>query len=190
MNCDHSTIVQHLHSMGKVQKSGVWVPHVPSQNHKNQRVAICASLLVRHRLASEQHLPFLSCIVTGDEKLCLYANIRKRKEWLSPNQKATPRTKTCAHPQKIMLAFHFLASTAPLTIIEKYLFLLYFHKLHFIPPDGTSVNFSLHIEVLSLENGVPSGNIGIFQTYSLVQAQPFLLFPYVRTKTQFLVIKR
>ena len=25
MNCDHSTIVRHLHSMGKVKKSGVWV---------------------------------------------------------------------------------------------------------------------------------------------------------------------
>ena len=27
MNCDHSTIVRHLHSVGKVQKSGVWAPH-------------------------------------------------------------------------------------------------------------------------------------------------------------------
>ena len=36
MNCDHSTIVQHLHSTGKVQKLGVWL----SQNHKNRRVAM------------------------------------------------------------------------------------------------------------------------------------------------------
>ena len=27
MNCEHSTIVRHLHSIDKVQKSGVWVPH-------------------------------------------------------------------------------------------------------------------------------------------------------------------
>ena len=33
MNCDHSIIVQHLHSMGKVQKSSVGVPHALSQNH-------------------------------------------------------------------------------------------------------------------------------------------------------------
>ena len=54
---------------------------------------------------------------------------------------------------------------------------------------------SLHIEVLSfedsewtLENGVPSGDIGTFPTYSaLVRAQPFLSFPYVSIKTQFLV---
>ena len=76
MNRDHSIIVQHLHSMGKVQKSSVWVPHAPSQNHKNQRVSVCASLLPRHRLAHEQHQPFLPFIVTGDEKLCLYSNIR------------------------------------------------------------------------------------------------------------------
>ena len=39
-NCDHSTIERHLHSMGKVQKSGVWVPHALSQNHKNQHLCL------------------------------------------------------------------------------------------------------------------------------------------------------
>ena len=59
-------------------------------------LAIRATLLARHRLAREQNRPFLSCIVTGDEKWSLYANIRKRKEWLSPTKKGTSRTKTCA----------------------------------------------------------------------------------------------
>ena len=84
INCEHTTIVRHLHSTGKVQKSGVWVPHALSQNHKNQRMAICASLLACHRLAREQHRPFLSCIISGDEKWCLYANMRKREELFSP----------------------------------------------------------------------------------------------------------
>ena len=53
-------------------------------------MAICASLLARHRLAHEHHRPFLSCIVTGDEKWCLYANTRKRKEWLSPIKNNSP----------------------------------------------------------------------------------------------------
>ena len=87
MNCDHPTTVRHLYSMSKVQKSSVWVLDVLSQNHENQREAICALLLARHRLAREQHRPFLSGIFTGDEKWCLYANIRKRKEWLSPNKR-------------------------------------------------------------------------------------------------------
>ena len=81
MDCDHSTIVRHLHSKGKVKKSGVWVMYALSQNHKNQRVVICASMLARHRLAREQRRLFLSNIVTGEEQWCLYANIRKRKEW-------------------------------------------------------------------------------------------------------------
>ena len=87
MNCEYSTIVRYLHSMGQVQKSGVWVPHALSQNRRNQRVAKCASQLACHRLAREQHRALLSCIVTGDEKWCLYDNIRKRKEWLSPNKR-------------------------------------------------------------------------------------------------------
>ena len=69
---------------------------------KPQKSAEATSLLASNRLAREQHRPFLSPIVTGDKKWCLYANIRKRKEWLSSNKKKTPRTKTCAHPQKTM----------------------------------------------------------------------------------------
>ena len=80
MNYDYSTIVQDMFSMGNVKLLGVWVLHALSQNHKNQRVAICASLLARHRLAHEQHRLFLSCIVTGVEKWCLYANKRKKKK--------------------------------------------------------------------------------------------------------------
>ena len=38
-----------------LKKLCVWVPHALSQNHKNQWVAICASLLAHHRLAREQH---------------------------------------------------------------------------------------------------------------------------------------
>ena len=65
-----------------------------SQGHKYQREAICASLLARHRLAREQHLPFLSCSVVGDDKWGIHANIKKRKEWVCRN------TKTFALQQK------------------------------------------------------------------------------------------
>ena len=37
----------HLHSMDKVQKSSVRVPHALSQNHKNQWVTIYVALLAR-----------------------------------------------------------------------------------------------------------------------------------------------
>jgi histone-lysine N-methyltransferase SETMAR len=79
--------------MGKVQKLGVWVPHVLTQHNNNQRVTICASLLTRQRLARQQHEYFLFHIINGDEKWCLYVNFKQRKEWLSPDKHATPRAK-------------------------------------------------------------------------------------------------
>lgn len=103
MKCDQSTVVRHMQSMGKVQKFGAWVPHALSEINKNSRVSISASLLARHRLARDQHQAFLSRIVTGDEKWCLYINFKRRKEWLSPDKQATPRIKQDLHPRKIML---------------------------------------------------------------------------------------
>jgi hypothetical protein len=107
MGCDHATIVQHLQSMGKVQKLGVWVQHILAQDNKNQHIAICASLLACHCLARHQHQSFLSCIVTGDEKWCLYVNFKQRKEWLSPDKQATPRAKTHLHSRKTMLCIRW-----------------------------------------------------------------------------------
>lgn len=103
IGCSPQTILNHLNAMGKVQKYGSWVPHKLSQENKDQRVNICASLLARHRQARDQHRPFLSQIITGDEKWCLYINIRQRKEWASRNEQATSRVKPDLHPKKSML---------------------------------------------------------------------------------------
>ena len=35
MNCDHSTIARPLHSMGKIKKSSVWIPHALSHGCAN-----------------------------------------------------------------------------------------------------------------------------------------------------------
>ncbi|KOC70262.1 Histone-lysine N-methyltransferase SETMAR [Habropoda laboriosa] len=40
MEYSHTAIEKHLHSMGKVQKCGTWVPHALSDNNKNQRNTI------------------------------------------------------------------------------------------------------------------------------------------------------
>jgi len=40
MNCHHSTVLEHLHSMGKVQKLGAWVPHVLNQRLKINAVRL------------------------------------------------------------------------------------------------------------------------------------------------------
>jgi histone-lysine N-methyltransferase SETMAR len=102
MGCEHATIVRHLQSTVKFQNLGVWVPHILTEDNKNQRVAICATLLAHHRL-THQHQSFLSRIVTGDEKWCLYVNFKQRKEWLSPDKQATPHVKSDLHPRKTML---------------------------------------------------------------------------------------
>lgn len=75
--------------MSKVQKLGVWVLHVLSNDNINQCVSISDSLLAYHRLACR---PFLSQFVT--------VNI---KEWLSPNRKGIFREKTGTHPPFILL---------------------------------------------------------------------------------------
>jgi len=79
----------------KVQKFGVWVPCVMSES---QRSVICADLLARHRAACG-HYP----IITGDEKWCLHMNLKQRKEWISPSQQPTPRTKLDLHSCKVMI---------------------------------------------------------------------------------------
>ena len=64
MNCDHSTIMRHLHSLGKV-KLGVWGLYALNKNHKNQWVAICASLLVINWLMNNiDHSYLVSLLVT------------------------------------------------------------------------------------------------------------------------------
>ena len=55
---------EHTRATSGTRAAG-WPPHALSQSHKNLRVDICVSLLARHRLARDQHRPFLSCIVTG-----------------------------------------------------------------------------------------------------------------------------
>lgn len=60
---DHTTIIRYLKSMGKVQKFNVL-----NKINKDSRVAIRMALLTRHRLARQQQQPFLSHIITADQK--------------------------------------------------------------------------------------------------------------------------
>ncbi|XP_052827644.1 histone-lysine N-methyltransferase SETMAR-like [Octopus bimaculoides] len=86
MECSHTAIEKHLHSMGKVPKYGVWVLHALSDNNKNQRATISAGLLARHHSTHGHKQRFLYRIVTGDEKWCLYINMKQCKEWLSKRE--------------------------------------------------------------------------------------------------------
>ena len=57
--------------------------------------------------AIEQHTvinsAFLYQIVTGDEKWCLYINMKQRKGWVTPGDTPKPRVKQDLHPKKKMI---------------------------------------------------------------------------------------
>ena len=63
MNFDHSTIVRHLHSMGKVRKLCIWVQHALNQNHKNQQVHLCL-LVIDWLVNNIDHSYYISLLVT------------------------------------------------------------------------------------------------------------------------------
>lgn len=104
IGCHHSTVADHLEKIGKVQKWGSWVPHYLNEKNKNQRLSACASLISRYRRAVQGHRPFLNLIVTGDEKWCLYVNVKHRKQWVNKEDHAIPRIKASLHPLKVLLS--------------------------------------------------------------------------------------
>jgi len=56
-----------LHTMGKIQKEGSWVPYELSEDSKNRRHEIPFTLLSKFR-----EKDFLHKIISGDEKWILY----------------------------------------------------------------------------------------------------------------------
>ncbi|KAK6021368.1 transposase, partial [Ostertagia ostertagi] len=103
MDCDHATILRHLHSMEYTQKLGSWVPHELTEETKASRLRIAAQNLARHRATHDHRNRFLHRIITGDEKWCLYANVKQRKQWICAGDTPTPRVRQDLHPDEIML---------------------------------------------------------------------------------------
>jgi len=68
-----------LHTMGKVQKEGRWVPHELFKGNKNQRRDTASVGL--SKLGKKD---FLHKIITGDEKWILYNNAKRKKSWIEP----------------------------------------------------------------------------------------------------------
>ncbi|KFD54701.1 hypothetical protein M513_04401 [Trichuris suis] len=104
IGCSHVTVSRHLLSMGENGKMGSWVPHQLSRDDKIRRVSAAGSVLARYRQAVAQRRQFISQIITGDEKWCLFVNMKQRSEWLSPGKDPTPRAKPKLHERKTMLS--------------------------------------------------------------------------------------
>ena len=71
-----SSVENHLHQLGYVNRFDVWVPHKLSEKNLLDHISACNSLLKRN-----ENVPFLKQIVTGDEKCILYNNVERKRWW-------------------------------------------------------------------------------------------------------------
>jgi len=84
-----------LHTMGKIQKEGRWVPHELFEDKENQRYDTALILLSKYRKKD-----FLHKIITDDKKWIHYDNPRRRKSWIDPDQPWTSMPKPNIHAKK------------------------------------------------------------------------------------------
>jgi len=83
--------------MRKIQKEGRWVPHELSED-KNWRRDPAHTSFSKFRKKD-----FLHKIITGNEKLILYDNHKRRKSWVDPGQPSTLTPKFNIHAKKVLL---------------------------------------------------------------------------------------
>jgi histone-lysine N-methyltransferase SETMAR len=98
MSVSHTTVLNRLRALGKVQRVGKWVPHNLSEVNISQRLSICVSHSSRQKKKS-----FLWKIITGDEKWLYYDNPVHKKQWLSPGQVPLSTPKPEIHRKKVMI---------------------------------------------------------------------------------------
>lgn len=98
LNISIATVSRKLKAIGKVKKMDKWVPHNLNEIQKIQRYQICFSLIQRNKFE-----PFLSRIITCDEKWMLYDNRKRSAQWLNKNESAKQVLKPNLHPKKVMV---------------------------------------------------------------------------------------
>ena len=79
------------------------MPHELSKNNKKNHLQIVSQHLACHRATRSHIQRFLYRIITGDEKWCLYINMKQRKEWVAPGDMPNQRVKPDLHPRKTMI---------------------------------------------------------------------------------------
>lgn len=99
LGCSHITVLNHLHTHGKVLKLGCWVPHALTQHDRDQRCEACTLLLSKQR-----RFDWLDQVITGDEKWVLYVNHTRKKKWVDKDERPEPEPKADLHPRKVLLS--------------------------------------------------------------------------------------
>ena len=93
-----SSVENHLHQLGYVNRFDVSVPHKLSKENLLDRISTCNSLL-KHN----ENVLFLKQIVTGDGKWILYNNMERKRHWGKRNEPSPTTPKAGLHPKKVML---------------------------------------------------------------------------------------
>ena len=71
-----SSVENHLHQLGYVNRFDVWVSYKLSEKNLLDRFSACDSLLKR-----KENVLFLKQIVMGNEKWMLYNNVERKRSW-------------------------------------------------------------------------------------------------------------
>lgn len=99
LGCSHVTVLNHLHSLGKVLKLGCWVPHDLTPHERDQRCEVATFLLSKKR-----RFDWLDHVITGDEKWVLYVNHNRKRQWVDEDERPEPEPKGELHPKKVLLS--------------------------------------------------------------------------------------
>ena len=105
LNVSKSTVSDHLKKIGKVKKLDSWVPHELTEGQQTARYEVCSSLIIRNEID-----PFLSRIVTCDEKWIAYDNRRRSAQWLDADERPKQMPKPSLHPKKTMITVWWSAA--------------------------------------------------------------------------------
>ena len=98
LDIPQTSIVRHLHALGKVNRRCREVPHELTQIQAKKRVETCKKLLENPRDDR-----FIRRIVTCDEKWVYFGNPDKQNQWLDPGQMSKPVAKRDRFSRKALL---------------------------------------------------------------------------------------
>ena len=98
VGCTQPAIQYQFKKLRLVSKLGQWVPHDLTVDQKKKRVERSDQLYFLH-----WNNKWLDYLITGDEKWCLYVNVKRRRQWLKHGLRPRPTPKAGLHPQKRML---------------------------------------------------------------------------------------
>ena len=98
-NLSNAIVHKHMKRLELISKLDIWVAHVLTGRILLRRINDCDTLIRRQR-----NDPFLKRIITGDEKLVVYNNVKRKRSWSKKDETAQTASKPYIHQKKFMLS--------------------------------------------------------------------------------------